>query len=85
MVNTNDEYKYTLQDLLKAFEEAGIKKSRSWIYRQEKKGNLRFPLSTTNIKSNMNNTGAVRVLTQNQINQIVASFMPKGSGKWEFK
>ena len=46
-----EEYKrYTIKDLLNAFKEAGYPVSKSWIIRQEQKGNLIIPHSVSNFK-----------------------------------
>lgn len=91
LINKNNKesrkYKYYLGHLKKRFEERGMRISSGWIYRQEKKGKLTFPRSTTNIKSmgTLNREGAVRVLTRIQMEEIVKAFLPGGKGYWHPK
>ena len=82
----DNDYKYTVGDLIDAFKKAGLKISQSWVYRQERKGNLSLPKSTTNIKHPAGMySGAVRTLTKEHIHQIVSEFLPGGSGVWHYK
>ena len=80
-------YFFTVQDLVKALSSAGLPVSRMWIYRQEDKGNLILPRSTTNFKKSAGRykNGAVRVLTNNQINAIIKAFLPGGSGCFDYR
>jgi len=82
----NNSYKYRISDLRNMFSVKGMPVSQAWIYRQERRGNLRLPKSTTNIKfANGERKGAVRVMTRGQMEEIVKAFLPGGSGKWFFK
>ena len=76
-----------IQDLLKAFEDAGYPKSRVWIYRQEDKGNLILPRSTTNYKKaqGTRKKGFVREMTQVQIDAIVKAFLPGGKAFYDYR
>lgn len=77
---------YTISELVKAFAEAGIPRSEMWIRRQEYKGNLRLPRSTTNFKKpqGVRKMAAVREMTGNQIQKIVQAFLPGGSGYYDY-
>ena len=77
----------SLRSLVDAFKEAGMPVSRYWIYRQERKGNLTFPKSTTDFKKarGTRKIGAVRLITQTQINEIVVAFLPGGKGYWKYE
>lgn len=79
--------KYTIQDLVEAFKEAGFPVSKSWIMRQEDKGNLKLPRSTTNFKkvAGTRRVGAVRYFTKSQIDSVVRAFLPGGSGYFNFE
>lgn len=81
-----DKYNYTIQDLVKTFEKQGMKVSQAWIRRQEAKGNLIIPHSTTNFKKPQGTRpkGAVRIFTQNQLNEIVEAFLPNGRGYYNY-
>lgn len=88
MVQTSasNNYKYTISDLVKLFSDNGYKVSHSWVYRQEIRGKLNLPRSTTNIKSVGHlRSGAVRILTKNQMEQIVKAFLPNGIGYWHYR
>lgn len=87
MVSSTKEYRYKISDLLKALDEAGIKKSQAWVYRQEIKGNLVLPKSTTDIKKPKwaSKVGPVRIFTETQISQIVQAFLPGGVGNWSYR
>lgn len=80
-------YKYHIADLKKKFEERGMKVSSGWVYRQEKKGVLVLPRSTTNLKTmgTLNRQGSVRVMTRIQLEEIVKAFLPGGKGFWKPK
>ena len=80
------DYRYTIQDLLKEFSRYHMPVSRMWLYRQEAKGNLVMPRSTTNFKKarGVRKAGAVRVFTYAQIQAIVAAFLPGGKGYWRY-
>lgn len=80
-------YKYlTTRDLLNAFKKADMQVSFSWLYRQEQKGNLKMPKSTTNFKKIPGNKpGAVRIFTRDQIDAIVQAFTPGGKGYWSYE
>lgn len=75
-------YYYTIKHLLKEFERQGLKVSRSWLYRQEEKGNLVMQRSTTNFKKaqGKRKIGAVRILTDLDIKGIIKAFLPNGKG-----
>ena len=83
----NNQYIYTIKDLLKEFHNNGLMISKMWIYRQEEKGNLIVPRSTTDFKKSQGNRniGAVRIFTQQQIKNIVAAFLPGGPGYYNYK
>lgn len=68
-------------ELISAFYKAGMYISPSWIRRQEDKGNLIVPRSTTNFKRahGTRTPGAVRVFTPEQIDEILIAFLPKGT------
>lgn len=70
----------TIRYLIKAFKEAGLPVSESWIRRQEEKGNLIIPRSTTDFKiaQGARQPGAVRYMTETQIKGILRAFLPKG-------
>jgi hypothetical protein len=84
MVNdtmTQSEYrKLTIGDLIKAFRMVGMPVSASWIRRQEDKGNLILPRSTTNFKmaQGARRPGAVRQMSEKQIIDILKAFLPEG-------
>lgn len=80
-------YKYTIKDLLTEFEKNGLKISRSWIYRQEQKGNLILNRSTTNFKKAKGNRkiGAVRLLSEIDLKEIIKAFLPNGRGYYKSK
>lgn len=71
----------TIKHLINAFEKAGMKVSASWVRRQEDKGNLILPRSTTNFKmaQGARRLGAVRYMTQDQINGVLKAFLPEGT------
>lgn len=86
MTVPDNDYKYTIGDLIKSFAMAGMSVSQSWVYRQERKGNLALPRSTTNIKHPAGvHSGAVRMLTRQQIHEVVEAFLPGGKGRWLYK
>lgn len=70
----------TISDLVRAFQAAHYPVSPSWIRRQEEKGNLILPKSTTNFKmaQGARRSGAVRQMTQSQIDAIIEAFVPEG-------
>lgn len=80
-------YLFTVQDLIDALKDAGLPVSRMWIYRQEDKGNLILPRSTTNFKKSAgrHKHGAVRILTNTQINAVIKAFLPGGSGCYDYR
>ena len=80
-------YNYTIKHLILALDKAGLKVSRMWVYRQEEKGNLILPKSTTNFKKPRGNRklGAVRMFTLEQIEAIVQAFLPDGKGYFNYK
>ena len=80
-------YHYTLKDLLAAFREAGYPVSHMWIYRQEQKGNLILPRSTTNFKKaqGRRTLGFLRIFTKTQIEAIVKAFLPGGNGYYNYR
>ena len=82
-----DGYTYKIKDLLKEFRKNGNTKSQMWVYRQEDKGNLIIARSTTDFKKPRGNRkiGAVRIFTALQIQQIVKSFSPEGSGFYDYR
>lgn len=71
----------TIGALKKAFAVYGMYISNSWIRRQEQKGNLYLPRSSTNFKRarGFRKPGAVRQLTEEQIEEVLLSFLPKGT------
>ena len=82
------ENRITIKDLLKAFEEAGYPKSSSWIGRQEEKGNLILPKSTTDFRKPQGKykIGFVTEFQSiDQVNEIVQAFSPGSSGYWSYK
>lgn len=78
---------YTIEHLIEAFNKAGLSVSRWWIYKQEAKGNLKLPRSTTNFKKALGTRkiGFVRLVTKDQIDKIVKAFLPGGSGYYNYK
>jgi len=80
-VPLSENKKLTVRHLIKAFADCGMTVSGSWIRRQEEKGNLIIPKSTTNFKmaQGSRRPGAVRYMTQQQIIDIVTAFLPKGT------
>ena len=81
------QYEYTIKDLVSALNKAGLKVSQMWIYRQEAKGNLIIPRSTTNFKKPRGNRrqGAVRLLSLIHIQKIVKAFLPGGKGFYDYR
>jgi hypothetical protein len=73
--------KLTIRHLIYAFEQSGMEVSPSWVRRQEEKGNLIIPRSTTNYKmaQGSRRPGAVRYMTATQIIDIVKAFLPEGT------
>lgn len=67
--------------LIEAFAQAGYPKSPSWIRRQEDKGNLFLPKSTTNFKmaQGARKPGAVREMSQDHIYGVLKAFLPEGT------
>lgn len=80
-------YIYRIQHLTAAFSDRGYPVSRTWIYRQESKGNLIMPRSTTNFKKaqGVRKAGAVRVFTKQQMEDIVDAFIPGGCGYYDYR
>ena len=78
---------HTIKDLLQAFQDAGYPKSYMWIIRQERKGNLILPRSTTNYKKLAGNKpiGFVREMSWDQIHAIISAFIPGGKGSWDWR
>jgi hypothetical protein len=76
-----DTKKLTIRHLIDAFLQAGMPVSPSWIRRQEDKGNLILPRSTTNFKmaQGARRPGAVRYMTQTQIIGVLKAFLPEGT------
>jgi len=76
-----DNKKLTISYLIDAFSRAGMPVSASWIRRQEDKGNLILPRSTTNFKmaQGARRVGAVRYMTKIQIQGVLRAFLPKGT------
>lgn len=71
----------TIGALAEAFRLERYPISQSWIRRQEQKGNLILPRSTTNFKRvtvGLRKSGAVRLLNDEQIHDILVAFLPKG-------
>ena len=90
-MNENRSY-YTINHLKEAFDKAGFRIngrpiSKMWIYRQEQKGNLKIPRSTTNFKKAQGSrkSAGVRLLTEQQIQEIVEAFLPGGKGYWSYE
>lgn len=73
--------KLSIKHLVKAFEDAGYAVSPSWIRRQEDKGNLILPRSTTNFKMAQGGRrlGSVRHVSQAQIWGVLKAFLPEGT------
>jgi hypothetical protein len=73
--------KLTIRFLIQAFKACGMPVSPSWIRRQEDKGNLILPRSTTNFKmaQGARRPGAVRYMTQLQIEGVLKAFLPEGT------
>lgn len=71
----------TIRHLIEYFKAEGMTVSPSWIRRQEDKGNLILPRSTTNFKmaQGARRPGAVRQMSASQILAIVKAFLPKGT------
>jgi len=80
-----NKYDYHTGTLVKAFEAAGHPKSDSWLFRQENKGNLIMPRSTTNYKKLNGKIGFVRELSPKMIKDIVEAFLPGGKGYYSYK
>jgi hypothetical protein len=72
--------KLTIRHLREAFAHAGMPVSQSWIRRQEDKGNLLLPRSTTNFKmaQGARRSGAVRQMTRTIIIEVLKAFLPQG-------
>lgn len=77
----------TIKDLLAAFKQVGYPKSRSWFYREELKGNLVVPRSTTNYKKAQGDRkiGFVREMTETQVKNIIQAFLPGGVGFYDYR
>lgn len=63
----------SIEELYKAMKEVGLSTGKSWVSRQEKKGNLtlrKIPL-----------TGHKKV-TEKDIQEIIKEYSPGGSGRW---
>lgn len=77
----------TIEALREAFLKAGMPISKMWVYRQEQKGNLKLPRSTTNFKKAQGDRklGPVRLITDDQIKEIVQAFLPGGKGYWSYE
>lgn len=73
--------KLTIRHLIQAFAQSGVTVSQSWIRRQEDKGNLLLPRSTTNFKmaQGARRPGAVRYMTRSQIIDVLKAFLPEGT------
>lgn len=73
--------KLTIRHLIEAFAQSGLEVSPSWIRRQEDKGNLLLPRSTTNFKmaQGARRPGAVRQMTRSQIIGVLKAFLPEGT------
>lgn len=73
--------KLTISHLIQSFTLAGMPVSPSWIRRQEDKGNLILPRSTTNFKmaQGARRPGAVRYMTREQITNVLKAFLPAGT------
>lgn len=73
--------KLTIRHLVDAFAEVGFPVSPSWIRRQEDKGNLILPRSTTNFKmaQGASRIGAVRYMTNAQVLGVLKAFLPEGT------
>ena len=83
----NNQYIYTIKHLVSAFHKEGLMISKMWIYRQEEKGNLILPRSTTDFKKSQGarRKGAVRIFTSQQIKDIIQAFLPGGPGYYNYK
>ena len=79
----NNKY-YTISYLVAALNKAGLNVTQWWVYEQEQKGNLKLPRSTTNFKkvAGIKKIGAVRLVNQQQIKEIIKAFVPGGRGFW---
>jgi hypothetical protein len=86
-INSLDKNKadYNTGKLVEAFQVAGHPKSDSWIFRQENKGNLKLPRSTTNYKKVNGKVGFVRELSPMMIKNIVLAFIPGGKGFYDYQ
>ena len=73
--------KLTIRHLIQAFKACGHDVSPSWIRRQEDKGNLILPRSTTNFKmaQGARRPGAVREMSQSIILDVLKAFLPEGT------
>lgn len=73
--------KLTIGDLIEAFTQCGYKVSPSWVRRQEDRGNLFLPKSTTNFKmaQGARQKGAVREMSRVIINDVLKAFLPEGT------
>lgn len=78
---------YMIKELVRAFKESGMPVSAAWIRRQENKGNLKVPRSTTNFKKSqgIRTIAPVRKMTGRQIQEIVKAFLPGGEGCYDFR
>jgi len=76
----------TIGDLCRAFAEAGMPVSQMWVRRQEAKGNLKLPKSTTDYKKPQGSRklSFITVLTEQQIQSILKAFLPGGKGYWDY-
>ena len=86
-IHQDNMYQYTSKDLLAHFAEYGLKYSLRWIYRQEQRGNLIVPKSTTNLKKarGVRKRGGVRLFTKRQIEGIIKAFLPGGTGYYDYR
>lgn len=83
---TEEYRRYTIGYVVKAFAEAGYPVSAAWLRRQEEKGNLIVPKSTTDFKKayGARRNGAVRLFSKTQIDDIVKAFLPGGKGYYNY-
>lgn len=89
-ITPNEHIKFhTTGCLVKAFRLAGSAVSYRTLLRHEAKGNLKFSRSPTDFKklggySLGKKMGAVRYMTDEEIQEIVKAFLPGGSGYYDY-
>ena len=63
----------SIEELYKAMKETGLSSGKSWVLRQEKKGNLTL--------RKIPNTGHKKVI-ESDIEEIIKAYSPGGIGRW---